>query len=49
MRRQLSAKNYKYLRAGLETTFFDAKCVQVIDPFGNCIRFNEDLKTSEAK
>ena len=30
-----------------ETTFYDAKCVQVIDPFGNRIRFNEDLKTRE--
>jgi hypothetical protein len=24
--------------------FYGAKCVQVIDPFGNRIRFNEDLK-----
>ena len=23
----------------------DAKCVEVIDPFGNRIRFNENLKT----
>jgi Glyoxalase superfamily protein len=30
---------------GIETTFYDAKCVQVIDPFGNRIRFNEDLKS----
>jgi uncharacterized glyoxalase superfamily protein PhnB len=45
--RQLSAKNYKYLRPGIETTFYGAKCVQVIDPFGNRIRFNEDLKTDK--
>ena len=45
---QLSAKNYKYLRPGLETTFYDAKCVEVIDPFGNRIRFNEDLKPGKA-
>ena len=38
------SKNYKYLRPGIETTFFDSKCVQVTDPFGNRIRFNEDLK-----
>ena len=44
---QLAAKNYKYLRPGLETTFYDAKCVQVIDPFGNRIRFNEDLKPAK--
>jgi hypothetical protein len=40
----LATKNYKFLRPGLETTFYDAKCLQVIDPFGNRIRFNEDLK-----
>ena len=41
---QLSVKAYKYLRPGLETTFYNSRCVQVIDPFGNRIRFNEDLK-----
>jgi uncharacterized glyoxalase superfamily protein PhnB len=42
------SKGYKYLRPGIETTFYDAKCVQVIDPFGNRIRFNEDLKADKA-
>src|SRR6516225_7945682 len=32
---------------GIDTTFYDAKCVQVVDPFGNRIRFNEDLKTEQ--
>ena len=32
-----------------ETTFYDAKCVKVIDPFGNRIRFNEDLKTGRTR
>jgi uncharacterized glyoxalase superfamily protein PhnB len=41
---EISRKGYKYLRPGLETTFYDARCVEVIDPFGNHIRFNEDLK-----
>jgi catechol 2,3-dioxygenase-like lactoylglutathione lyase family enzyme len=41
---EITGKNYKYLRPGLETTFYDAKCVEVIDPFGNRIRFNENLK-----
>ena len=45
--REISAKGYKYLRPGLQITFYDAKCVQVIDPFGNRIRFNEDLKTTK--
>jgi uncharacterized glyoxalase superfamily protein PhnB len=39
--REITSKGYKYLRPGLETTFYGAKCVQVIDPFGNRIRFNE--------
>lgn len=42
--REIAAKGYKYLRPGIETTFYDAKCVEVIDPFGNQIRFNENLK-----
>lgn len=40
---ELAAKQYSYLRPGLETTFFDALCVQVTDPFGNRIRFHEKL------
>lgn len=46
---ELSAKKYKYLRPGIETTFYDSKSVEVIDPFGNRIRFNENLKSTEAK
>ena len=39
-----TAKEYKYLRPGIEKTFYDSKAVEVIDPFGNRIRFNENLK-----
>jgi uncharacterized glyoxalase superfamily protein PhnB len=46
--REIAGKGYKYLRPGLETTFYDARCVQVTDPFGNRIRFNEDLKRAKA-
>jgi uncharacterized glyoxalase superfamily protein PhnB len=46
--REMTSKSYKYLRPGMETTFYDAKCVEVIDPFGNRIRFNEDLKPGKA-
>jgi hypothetical protein len=42
--RDLAAKRYRYMRPGLERTFYDALCVEVIDPFGNRLRFNEDLK-----
>jgi uncharacterized glyoxalase superfamily protein PhnB len=43
----ITGKGYKYLRPGIEKTFYDALCVEVIDPFGNRIRFNEDLKTGK--
>jgi uncharacterized glyoxalase superfamily protein PhnB len=46
--REITGKGYKYLRPGIETTFYGARCVQVIDPFGNRIRFNEDLKAVKA-
>ncbi len=42
--REITAKGYGYLRPGVERTFYDAKCMEVIDPFGNRIRFNENLK-----
>src|SRR5262245_2705303 len=41
--REISAKEYGYLRPGVERTFYGAKCMEVIDPFGNRIRFNEKL------
>ena len=41
--RELSAKNYKYLRPGLDDERPDLpfKTVNAIDPFGNRIRFSE--------
>jgi len=41
---ELTAKKYKYLRPGIEIAPWKAKHMEVIDPFGNRIRFNEDLK-----
>jgi uncharacterized glyoxalase superfamily protein PhnB len=40
---ELAAKGYKYLRPGIETTFYGARCVQTVDPFGNRIRFTERI------
>ena len=40
---EISAKGYGYLRPGVERTFHDSKCMQVTDPFGNRIRFDEHL------
>ena len=41
--REITAKGYGYLRPGVEQTFYGSKCMQVIDPFGNRIRFDEAL------
>ena len=35
---------FKSTIPGIETTFYESKSVEVIDPFGNRIRFNENLK-----
>lgn len=43
---EITGKGYKYLRPSIETTFYDARCVEVIDPFGNRIRFNERVGRS---
>lgn len=39
--RELSGKSYRYNRPGLEDAVWDAKLVEVNDPFGNRIRFSE--------
>lgn len=41
--REITSRGYKFLRPGIETTFYNARCVEVIDPFGNRISFNENL------
>ncbi len=38
---QLLAKNYPYLRPGIERDSDGSLCVQVVDPFGNRLRFDE--------
>jgi uncharacterized glyoxalase superfamily protein PhnB len=46
--REITSKGYQYLRPGIETAFYGARCVQVTDPFGNRIRFNERTEPEEA-
>jgi catechol 2,3-dioxygenase-like lactoylglutathione lyase family enzyme len=43
LHRELLGKKYKYNRPGLELAPWNAWCMEVFDPFGNRIRFNEDL------
>jgi uncharacterized glyoxalase superfamily protein PhnB len=40
---EITSKGYPFNRPGIERTFYDSKCVEVIDPFGNRIRFNERI------
>jgi catechol 2,3-dioxygenase-like lactoylglutathione lyase family enzyme len=39
--REITAKRYGAMRPGLGQTFHDSKCMEVIDPFGNRLRFDE--------
>jgi len=40
----LLRKDYAYQRPGLETAPWNARLLELTDPFGNRLRFNEDLK-----
>ncbi|MBA4095274.1 MAG: glyoxalase/bleomycin resistance/extradiol dioxygenase family protein [Rhodospirillum sp.] len=42
LHRELTAKAYRYLRPGVERAPWGARVMEVTDPFGNRIRFNED-------
>lgn len=42
--RELSGKHYAYAKPGLEEAFWGALTVEVADPFGNKLLFNEPLK-----
>ncbi len=41
--REITAKGYGYMRPGVEIAPWNAKVMEVTDPFGNRLRFNEDL------
>lgn len=45
--RELSQKRYNYNRPGLDMAPWNARCMEVVDPFGNRLRFNEYLAASE--
>jgi catechol 2,3-dioxygenase-like lactoylglutathione lyase family enzyme len=42
LHQELAAKAYRYLRPGVEQAPWGARVMEVTDPFGNRIRFNED-------
>jgi hypothetical protein len=43
---ELTAKNYKYYKPGVEEAFYGALCMSVQDPFGNRLSFNEYMEKS---
>lgn len=41
--REISAKGYRFMRPGVEVALWNARVMEVIDPFGNRLRFNEPI------
>ena len=41
---ELQSRPYKYYRPGLNKTFYNALCIDVTDPFGNNLSFNQSLE-----
>ena len=39
--KNLLSKNYKFNRPGLEKGIGNGRCMEVVDPFGNRLSFNE--------
>lgn len=44
----ITSRGYGYMRPGIERTFYNSICVEVTDPFGNRIRFNEERAEASA-
>jgi catechol 2,3-dioxygenase-like lactoylglutathione lyase family enzyme len=47
--RELTAKNYRYNKPGLEEAPWNARVVEVSDPFGNKIRFSEPNEPDDTR
>ena len=44
--REITSTGYTFMRPGLETSFYNSLYIQVIDPFGNRIRFNQKIENA---
>lgn len=42
--REITSKGYNYMNPGIERAPWKANCMEVTDPFGNRLRFSEDLR-----
>ena len=47
--RELGSRRYKYMHPGLKKVPWNATIMEVVDPFGNRIRFSESLKDKAAE
>ena len=45
--REISARGYRNYRPGIEEPPWNARVMEVIDPFGNHIRFSQFHRTEE--
>jgi catechol 2,3-dioxygenase-like lactoylglutathione lyase family enzyme len=46
--REIIAKGYRLMRPGIELAPWNARVMEVIDPFGNRLRFNEPVEQGAA-
>jgi catechol 2,3-dioxygenase-like lactoylglutathione lyase family enzyme len=44
--REITSRGYRFMRPGIERAPWNARLMEVIDPFGNRIRFSEDLEAA---
>ena len=42
--REITAKGYRFMRPGIEIAPWNARVMEVTDPFGNRLRFNEPVE-----
>jgi len=47
--REITARNYRFLRPGIEKAPWNARVMEVIDPFGNRLRFSEPNPPADAR
>lgn len=45
---EIISRGYNYMSPGIEETFYNARCMEVTDPFGNRLSFNEYFKSDNS-
>jgi catechol 2,3-dioxygenase-like lactoylglutathione lyase family enzyme len=43
--REITSKGYRFMRPGIEIAPWNARVMEVVDPFGNRLRFNEPIES----